>query len=220
MNPPRFLYIKIRNWIMARGGLQPRGTFWYSKEGHVFTDDFNQRLVVPNIYGVFHPVIRQFWEKNGLGLNCLLVSESIMVKRVMKQYYPETEFVSCDLFPELRGAEKEQQPDIIWDVCTAPLEALKQYAFDSVICQALLEHLIDPTCAIKNMLSLMKSSGHLYLLTHTPSKHKHSFPRDYLRFHHDYFEDLGDYLSSQGQGAELIEFYSKEGIVCACYIKM
>ena len=185
----RPIYLALRNEIMARSGLQPRGVFWYSKRAATsLWDAVSHRMSVPNIVGYYHHAMAQFIHAHGLGKKCLLVSESINVKHVMSKIHPGTDFTSCDLFPELMGQIScAKGTDVLWDVCLEPPSEL-QKGFSSVICHALLEHkVIDPTSALKNMLSLLNSGGKLYFMTHTPSFTKHQIPRDYCRFHHALF---------------------------------
>ncbi len=203
---------------MARGGLQPRGVYRWSSSGKLSRTALH--LAVPNIVGHFLPVLRGYWENYGLGAKCLLVSESIKVSKAMRGYYPNTEFISCDLFSNLMGYEAEDRPHFTWDVCCKPPEGIAENRYDSVICQALLEHVIAPTTAIANMAALLKQGGRLYLQTHTPSFHKHSVPRDYMRFHHDYFEDLPKYLSAEYKLViALSEMHSTLGVVSVVFTK-
>jgi hypothetical protein len=84
-----------------------------------------------------------------------------------------------------------------------------------------MEHLIDPTLAVANMLSLLKPSGSFYALTHTPSYPLHRCPRDYVRFHHDYFEDLPEFLKRKDNiTVELKELWSRGGFVIVCYQRL
>ncbi len=217
----QYIYNLIRGEIMTRGGLQPRGTFLISRSGRKLLDDVSLRLSVPNLVGAYHQALRQFWEWYGLGNRSLLVSESNKVKEVMSGEYPGVIFTTSDLFPELMSDSPSDLPDHIWDVCLDPPPGLASMSFDSIVCHALLEHVIDPTSAILHMLSLLNSGGLLYLMTHTPAYHKHSYPRDYVRFHHDYFEDLPAYLEKRnGLFVELLEMYSRGGVVCVCYRKL
>jgi SAM-dependent methyltransferase len=218
--PIRRIYLGVRNEIMARSGLQPRGVYWYSRSGHVFEDAISHRMAVPNIVGYYHHAMAQFIRVHGLGKKCLLVSESKSVKQAMSKIHPNVEFVSCDLFPELMNrAPYSNGTDMLWDVCLEPPSGLRS-GFSSVICQALLEHVIDPTNALKNMLRLLGGAGKLYFMTHTPSFSKHQMPRDYCRFHHDYFQDLPAYYAKSGHlTITLEELYSKEGVIVGCYFK-
>lgn len=204
---------------MARSGLQPRGPYRWTDNGTFMP--LLDPLPVPNIVGYFHPVMHTFWETYSLGGTCLLISESIRVAKAMHAFYPKTEFTSCDLFSELMGNGAEDRPHIVWDVCHPAPPELQHACFDSIICQALLEHVIAPTTAIASMVGLLHSKGTLYLQTHTPSFPKHQVPRDYVRFHHDYFEDLPTYLQARySQIIKLKALYSAEGIVCAAYRKL
>jgi SAM-dependent methyltransferase len=138
----------------------------------------------------------------------------------MLQHYPSTEFLACELFTELMGTQQEDRPHYIWDVCTQSPQTLTTGSFDSIICHALLEHVIAPTTAIKNLLALLNEGGRLYLMTHTPSFQKHQYPRDYVRFHQDYFEDLPEYMKKEyAIATELTEIYSCQGVVCVLYIR-
>lgn len=206
---------------MARSGLQPRGAYLYSKLGIKYENCNKPGIRVPNLSGNYHSVLRQFWEAHGLGRECLLVSESKRVKMLMEKIYPGVSFTTADLYFELLGKEECDKPDIVWDVCLPPNEHLFPKMFESIICHALLEHVIAPTTAIKNMFSLLAKDGYLYGLTHTPSFPRHRYPRDYFRFHHDYFEDLPSYLLKlYCIKVELMELYSKEGVVIFAYEKL
>ena len=206
---------------MARSGLQPRGVYTFSRLGIHYDYSDKPGIRLPNVSGNYHYVLKQFFEFHGLGKECLLVSESKNVKRVMEIIYPEASFTTTDLFPDLMGKDDFDRPDIVWDVCLVPDPDLFPKRFDSIISHALLEHIMAPATAIKNMFSLLKSSGWLYVLTHTPSFPLHRYPRDYLRFQHDYFEDLPGYLwKSFCIKIELMELYSHKGVVIVAYRKI
>lgn len=214
----RRIYLRVRNEIMTRSGLQPRGEYHWAKDGNRPDGGNARKVIVPNLVGSYHPTLVAWWERFGIGARCLLVSEPRKVALAMRGYYPSTEFVTVDLYPELMGSAEDDVPDAIWDVCLPAPARLLSYQFDSIICQALLEHVIDPTAALFNMLTLLGPGGHLYFMTHTPSFHKHQYPRDYVRFHHDYFEDLPRHLSAKwGLAVELCSLWSSEGVVCGAY---
>src|SRR5712671_1642792 len=129
MNPIRASYLFVRDVIMARGGLQPRGVYQWSKNGGEFPT-LPGALAVPNIVGYYLPVLRGYWEGYGLGARSLLVSESMKVAKAMHNYYPQTEFTACDLFSELMGSEDGDRPHFVWDVCTDPPQELKSGSYD------------------------------------------------------------------------------------------
>jgi len=46
----------------------------------------------------------------------------------------------------------------------------------------------------------------------------HRYPRDYVRFHHDYFEDLPAYVRGRVHvSVAMLEMYSNRGFVAVCY---
>jgi hypothetical protein len=69
-----------------------------------------------------------------------------------------------------------------------------------------------------NFFKLIRPGGFLYGATHTPSFPLHRYPRDYCRFHHDWFEDLPAYTNQRyGVPVKLIEMRSYGGHVIFCY---
>lgn len=216
VNPVRLLYLKIRNTIMARGGLQPAGTHWYSRAGHVYRDT-DAKLWAPNLAQGLHEVLVQYWDQHGLGTKCLLVSENRPTREILARRHLGVAFTTSDLFPEIAGIQEGEGPDFRWDICFPPPEAMR-VGYDSIICHALLEHVIAPTEAVGHLVGLLAPGGRLYAMTHTPSFFRHRFPRDYCRFHHDWFEDLPEHLlRAVGVGVTLEEMFSREGVVCVMY---
>ncbi len=217
LNPLRPVYLWARDIVMARSGLQPVGAHWFSRTASQCYSETAPGLPVPNLAGHFDGVLVQFWEHHGLGRRCLLVSENGPTKAILAAKYPAVAFVTVDLFPELTDARPMNAPDFRWDVCLpAPPEIGRGY--DAVVCHALLEHVIAPTTAMANMLGLLNEGGLLYAMTHTPSFHLHRYPRDYCRFHHDWFEDLPGYVArTTGVAVVLEELYSRRGVVCVAY---
>jgi len=205
---------------MARSGLEPWGIKAWSRTGSVFKDDPSLGVALPNLTGFLVPVLRQFMDLHGLGRECLLVSENNAVKERLQRLYPSAGFTTCDKFPHLIGPNDDKSVDVEWDVCSSTaVWAGRQ--FSSVIAQALIEHVIDPTRAIRNVASLLEKNGLLYLMTCTPSFHYHAYPRDYVRFHQDYFEDIPEALGqADGVQIRLEELFMKGGIVCACYQRL
>jgi SAM-dependent methyltransferase len=208
-------YMVLRNPFMIHDGLHPKATYVYSTSGHNWESGSLPSVIrLPNLSTYYHPVLRGFWESYGLGDRCLLVSESNKVKEVVKDIYPHTSFVTTDYFTELQPG----RPDVAWDVCFPAPKALADDAFSSIISNALLEHLVDATSAFANMLALLRPKGYLFALTHTPSFPLHRYPRDYVRFHHDYFEDLPKYLAGRYDlSVDLKELWSRRGQVIVCY---
>ena len=210
----RKFYRWLRHLIMARSGLEPEDAYVLSRSGRPVRDDRALAIPLPNLTGSLLPVLRQFINGYGWGKTCLLVSESRQVQSELALLYPDVSFKVTDYFPDLM----QGGADILWDVCETPPPSLRKGSFDSILCQALLEHVIAPAQAIQHCLELLVPGGHLYIMTHTPSFHYHGYPKDYVRFHTDYFEDLPGYMArSAGLTVELVELYAKGGAVYACY---
>lgn len=118
----RQLYLALRDHIMTRSGLQPKGTFWYSKSGKRCDIIESNWLLAQNLSGGFHPALVASWNEHGLGSRVLLISENGSVKTLLAGRYPSIEFVTADLFPELQPSD--EGPDVIWDVCMPPPDTL------------------------------------------------------------------------------------------------
>src|SRR5512142_3092874 len=97
LNPLRPAYLWLRNIYMSRSGLQPRGTFWFSRSGVSYVDE-SRGLQVPNLAGQFHGVLVHYWERHGLGRRCLLVSANGATKAILAARYPGTAFSTADLY--------------------------------------------------------------------------------------------------------------------------
>jgi hypothetical protein len=203
---------RFANYILERRGLQPKGTYSFSKSGSV--GRYEDGLALPNLSRHLNGVMCGFMKHYGLGSKCLLLSENNEVKRVLAGAFPEPAFTTADYYADLQG----DNVDCCWDACMEPPLELKQAGFTSCVCNALLEHTIDPTAVLAHVLSIIEPQGHLFLMTHTPSFFCHRYPRDYVRFFHDYFEDIpGHMLKKHGMEVELMELWSRSGIVNVCY---
>lgn len=216
----RPLYLALRDEIMARSGLQPRGRFWYSHNRLPPPPRTAEKpLYMPNLAGHFEGVLRYLWECHGLGDRCLLVSESCEVAKEMHGLYPATRFVTTQLHPELWNLAGMDVADLQWDVLRPPPPELAGL-YSSVIAHALLEHVIDPAAAMLNLLRAARAGGYLYVMTHLPSFPFHRYPRDYVRFHLDWFHDLSSYLQDDfGIFSILQELWAYRGVICACFLR-
>jgi SAM-dependent methyltransferase len=165
---------------------------------------------VPNLSGFYHDILRAWWEIHGLGVRCLLVSETRAVARVFQGSWPGTRFVTTDLHVELQS---QPECDFVWDLCsTAPPDGHRE-AFSSVICQATLEHVLDPVQALRNLAGVLHPGGMLYVQTHTSAYPYHGYPRDHLRYFPDWFQDVGDLLGT----LSLVELLCVDGHAFAAY---
>ena len=153
----------------------------------------------------YHGILRQWWDHYNQGSSCLLVSENNVVKAEFESHYPSWSFLTLDKYDNLG-----QPVDMVEDLC-GDVSAETRNRFDLVICQATLEHVYDPCAAIRNMIAMLKENGVLVVHTHTPSFPYHPYPRDYLRFQLDWFQDIPEFAP----GSELAELYAVGGHVFA-----
>jgi SAM-dependent methyltransferase len=143
---------------------------------------------VSNLSGGYHGLLRQWWDYYGLGEKVLLVSETVVVRKEFETMYKGKEFVATDYFTEI--SHDNNPPDVLWNVYEEPPARLKPGSFSSIICQATLEHIHDPIGVLRRLVALLGPTGYLYIHTHTPGFQYHPFPRDYLRFYPDWFQDM------------------------------
>lgn len=146
------------------------------------------RFRVDNISAGYHGLLQQWWEYYNEGTICLLVSENNKVKGEFQVRYSDWQFVTLDLYDN-----KGEPVDITADLCGDFLTQVKT-KFDLIVCQATLEHVYAPFSAMKNMFYLLNTNGVVVIHTHTPMFPYHPYPRDYLRYNLDWFEDIGLHL--------------------------
>ena len=168
-------------------------------------------MLVPNVSGFYHRILREYWMYYGLGDKCLLVSETKSVGNVFVNEYINTSFVTTDYYLEL---QPNPQCDVVWDLCSAIIPDELNH-FSSVINQATLEHIIDPVQVIRNLVKILDSNGYLYIQTHTPAFYYHGYPRDYLRYFPDWFIDISKTLGN----IDLLELLCFDGHAFAVYKK-
>jgi hypothetical protein len=161
----------------------------------------------------YHGLLAQWWDIYGLGKKCLLVSETKNVASTFEKLYPNTTMISTDYYIDLL---ENGETDYVWNLYQDAPNDLASIKFDSIICQATLEHLMDPVGVIKRLTNLLEVAGHIYIHTHTPLYPYHNWPSDYLRYFPDWFRDLKMVIPE----IEMVELYCKEGHVFATYKKI
>jgi hypothetical protein len=167
---------------------------------------------VPNISGFYHGIMRDLWEDYGLGQKGLLISESTRTRQAFSEVYPQTVFICTDYYVDLQSCA---QTDVLWDICSPEIPRILQHGFDSIVCQATMEHVWAPDVAMKNLCGLLNVQGRFYLHTHAPCFPYHAWPRDYLRYWPDWFVDLEHHIP----GMHLLELLCVAGHVFAVYEK-
>ena len=169
-----------------------------------------ERFRVPNKSGFYHDGLKAWFDNFRLSGYGLLIGDRIGVKPILKKRYSEIiESYSVEL--------EKDSGDIEWDI-TQPFRISvgarmnfysadkKNFPFDWIICQAVLEHVIDPVAAMKNLSNVLKPMGLLFLHVPGIGCPEHKFPIDCYRFFKDSliaFQELA--------GLDMIDFYSKTG---------
>ena len=180
--------------------------FW----DYTFNRGFGGWLEVPNTSGGYHGILVQWWEKYSLGKWTLLISETKNAKKIFEEKYPTTVFTATDYYVDLL---EDASTDVLWNLYEEIPKVLQHEKFNSIICQATFEHLMDPIGILKKLTSLVGSNGYIYLHTHTPYYPKHNWPSDYLRYFPEWFKDLPILIKE----LDLLELYSEKGHIFALY---
>ena len=143
-----------------------------------------------------------FWDKElellkqyGIGKECCLVAENSKVEPFLKGWFPNTTF-------SFLGYDEADCSKYEYDM-NRPFNYGKE--FDSVLSQALLEHVCRPSIAVENMVNLVKPGGVVVIHTVMPGFQVHRHPIDCVRFLPDFWKSLTEYIP-----ATLIE-YSEYG---------
>jgi len=168
------------------------------------------RFPVPNLSTGYHGILKRWWETYGLGKVCLIIGEGKSSKEFFSNYYPKVEFITSDV-------SEEVSPDYIWDICRRPPRDLwwsYKGRVDSIICQAVFEHIIDPVEAMRNFSFLLSVQGRIFIHTH-PMFMEHHHPIDCLRYLSGWFEHLSDYITD----LKLKDLHVGTDHIFACYVK-
>ena len=81
-----------------------------------------------------------------------------------------------------------------YDLCLPNVNLSQVGPFNVLIAQSLLEHIIDPVQLMKNLSNVVTPGGIIVVFTHNVLMPLHRYPIDTLRFHTDYFLNLGRYI--------------------------
>ena len=141
--------------------------------------------MIPNSLKGYKGNLKTWLDDFGRGEKGLVIGERTeAVRSVFQKAFPKAEFQTAD-FSDLIGDIEQESPDIHWDICSQKHTKDLKMRMNFVICQAVLEHVIDPYGAVFNMLSVLKKGGRLFLHTHSPKFQEHRFPIDCYRFFRD-----------------------------------
>lgn len=147
-----------------------------------------EKVLVPNRSGLIWQPFVEWWEIFDLKGDGLLIGETYSDHgQEMKSFFSgitkgEGKIVLSSL----------SDSDVNWDI-TQPYEGYySPFEFDWILCQAVLEHVIDPVQATKNLVAVLKVNGFLYLHSHGPEFQEHRHPIDCWRFLRDGVIALAD----------------------------
>jgi len=140
--------------------------FFYSDDGNRWDTKFTRGIggwfpCSNHSYG-YHGLLQQFWEKFGFGEKCLLISENKKSAADFSRKYPGVEFISTDYFLDV-GTERVQT-HVLWNL----YEKAPDLTVNSILCQATIEHVMDPVGVFRKFASILAGGGFLYFHTHTP----------------------------------------------------
>lgn len=198
---------RIKTELDGRIYIKKKGLNWDYKIAEKYW--VGGKFKVSNLSNGYHGILLQWCEYYNKGKSCLLISENNKVKSEFKQCYPDIQFYTLDYY-----VNKGESVDIEADLCSNISERFKSKV-DLIICQATLEHLYNPFRAMENMISLLNNEGVVLLHTHLPPYYYHPYPRDYMRFHPDWFEDIPLFIP----GCEMLELYTVNGHIFAAFKK-
>ena len=108
---------------------------------------------------------------------------------------------------QITTAGLDDGADVTWDFDQPAPSSLG--AFDLVISQAIIEHLVDPFGHVTALFELLGSGGTLIVQTVIPGFPYHRYPVDCVRFFPDWFE-----LVAARVGAEVVGRYCDDLRIC------
>lgn len=189
------------------------GVIHSSQKWDITTNDgywVGGKFGVYNFSGGYHGILKQWFDSYcGIHSKCLLISENNKVKESFEKEYPKMDFRTLDYYDNMG-----EEVDFGFDICSQKVSEIQE-EFGLILCQATLEHLYDPWNAMKNMKNLLTDSGVILIHTHVPGYYYHPYPRDYLRYHPDWFLDLEKFM----ENIKLKELIVKDFHIFALYQK-
>jgi len=109
---------------------------------------------------------------------------------LMKNYDLDRQIYELETLLSVNWNGKEPN----YDLCLPNIDLSQVGPFNVLIAQSLLEHVIDPVQLLKNLSNIVLPEGIIIVFTHNVLMPLHRYPIDTLRFHTDYFLNLGKYI--------------------------
>jgi hypothetical protein len=139
--------------------------------------DETKRIRAPNRSGIYWGIFDEWWNNVQLFGNVLSVGDEYPqgteLKSFLSNRFPMIDHVYINSL---------SNSDLDWDI-TQPLTL--DMKFDWIICQAVLEHVIDPVAAVYNMVATLDPHRFIMLHSHGPGFPEHRHPIDCYRFFRD-----------------------------------
>lgn len=166
--------------------------------------------------GGYHALLRQWVEHLHAKGPTLLIGEGEVARTHFAVALPA-------LLPVVTAGLNDDA-DHHWDICSGPLRG-SFYAhetrgpvyvgprdFGTVVCQAVLEHVVDPVGALRHLATALIPGGLLLLHTHGPACAEHRYPIDCWRVLRDTLPAVGRYLD-----LEVVDWLWTPHHCFACY---
>lgn len=157
-----------------------------------FKQFFYKKILAPNSSGFFHTILFEYMKYYGVGKNILLVCEPEQCCEVFREHFSKDIYI--DILPDIVEKDKNNVLAFKYDLNTI-FNINKTY--DTVFCQAILEHVCRPSVCIENLSNMTNTDGIIIIMSHSPPFPYHRYPIDCVRFYKDFYEDLQRYLPIQ-----------------------
>ena len=158
--------------------------------------------------GQFYAIFAHWWDYFNIKGKGLLVGHGgptgEAAKRfLLKEYEKVTEVLTTDI---------EREADLMWDITST--DPVPDSGFGFVNSQAMLEHVVDPVQAMRNMKNVLGNEGMIFIHTHGRAFGYHSFPIDCYRFSREVLIAWADLLDMK-----LMDLWCNAHHVFAAYKK-
>jgi hypothetical protein len=201
----RFSELAKEFWGYNRERIGTSFTF-FTRVWQSFSAESVGRIPVDNSSGgLLKPLIEPFFPSSLPAVRVLLVSEPPVVAKQVLEYLEsmtQPDGTQSLARQKIQVQTLEERIGLVWspqvpqyDLCSKnfvrDLIQLKlgreSLVSELVVCQSLLEHVLDPVQVMDNLIELLSEEGVLALQTCNPIMRIHRFPIDTLRFHPDFF---------------------------------
>jgi SAM-dependent methyltransferase len=143
------------------------------------------------------------------GLRAVMIADTRRAFESLKPSSLHVAEISGANWAEMPWASRTQLDFPDFDLCNPPAEL--PGPFDLVICEQVLEHVVDPLTAVNTLRSMCKRDGYVYVSTPFLVR-VHDIPGDYWRFTPDGMAVL---LCSQGLKPVWVRSWGNRRVIAA-----